>query len=255
MDECTEFQYNYDDFMIKEKLCIECDKKFTNKYGVNMCRSCFQKYLITKTNAKRMYKLKDEDLNDLHEFTCHLAYGGGEGISYLLKEVRMKVLEKNFDLAEPIEIEEYQKYVKKFFRRMEKDKEKKEIMKANQKMMRKKKLKAALKKRGLEIRNDSYYCNEYINNNKFSLKKVSDMMEIMNFLFKKTKYVEIMDDMREDILDNYRYKLESPDLDIHVSLNEDQKEWAKKLAVEGYVKKYGKKKLPKSVLDEFYGDD
>ena len=241
--ECIEFNYDYDDFMTNEKFCIECDKKFTNKAGVNMCKSCFQKYLITKTNAKRIYKLTEEELNDLHDFSCQIAFSSVGGTSYLLKEVRMKMLEKNFDLSEPIEEEKYQKYVKKFFRNIEKNKQNKEEMKDLKRNMRKKKLKAALKKRNLKLRNDSYYCNEYIDHNKFSLKKVCDMMNIMDFLFNKTSYVEIMDDMREDILDNYRYKLEDPDLEMHVPLNEHQKEYAKKYAVEKYVKKYGKKKL------------
>lgn len=252
MGKFDEFEYDYNDFMKPEELCIECNKKFKNKNGVNMCRSCFQEYLITKTNAKRLYKLKDEDLKDLHEFSCSIAFSGGQGTSYLLREVRMKMIEINFDVYEPMEIEEYQKYVKKFLRKIDREQEKKQEKKIMNRKNRKNKLKLALEQRGLELRSDSYYCNKYIDSNMFSLRKVCDMMEIMHFLFNKTDYTKILDDIREDILDEYRYKFDDPELYMHVSLNETHKEMAKETAVDNYVKKYGKKKLPKAVLKYFF---
>lgn len=248
MDDCNEFKYDYDDFMKEEKLCVECNKKYKNKHNVNMCRGCFRKYLITKTNAKRVYKLTDKNLKNLHEFSCP-AQSGGIGTMYLLREVRIKTLEKNFNLYEPMDIEEYKKYLDKFFTKMKNKENKKEEEKDLRIKMRKIKLKKALEERGLELRNDSYYCDQYIYHNKFSLKKVCDMMQVMNFLFKKTKYTSILDDIREDILDDYRCKFESPDLDMQIPLNEKYREMAKEMAIKRYIKKHGKKDVPKSVLD------
>jgi len=128
----------------------------------------------------------------------------------------------------------------------------KEMNEAIKKEKRRRKLKRLLEEHDLEIRNDSFYCNQYIEDGSFGSKKVVNMMITMDFFVNNTTYNDILHDiyesnkeMRQDARDFGNY-----DPDFHL-INEDDKQIAKEKALKLYLKKYKINSVPLIVREMF----
>ena len=111
---------------------------------------------------------------------------------------------------------------------------------------RKENLSLKLKERGLEIREDSRLCKDFIRFGKNDVEFVVDTCEIMNFLFSKTDYEKIRSKMISDENINFledRRNNPYPD-------ERECSERAKIVAIRNYLKKE-KSDIPESVL-RFY---
>ena len=136
---------------------------------------------------------------------------------------------------------------------------------------RRKKLSRALAKKNLTIRNDSIYCNNYINgcNNyrndeddgddgndvndednqskKYALNNVVKMMVIMDFFAKETNYFELLQDCKNTYQSDNKY------LDYHdrMYIDEGDKEHCKIKALQEYIKQHSCEVVPPEVLDKY----
>jgi hypothetical protein len=72
---------------------------------------------------------------------------------------------------------------------------------------RRRQLRESLQKYGLEIRSDSMYCSEFINEDKRSLREVVNMAREMHFFFSNTNYKDVIRNlMRESHYDKYEHR-------------------------------------------------
>lgn len=327
-------EYEYDIDALKNpinNLCLKCSNKFSSVDKLAVCWQCFREMSCMKTDAKKLYKLTDNDLEELDYYSRKNSYGGYT-CNYFLKEIRLKAIDKRFGILEPsidtyrncinIIMEEAQERKIKTKERGEKMKEtrlanikkkqailekeindrrkildkalkKKKIVydynikyynryvygskhddkydKYNESesesepesetdlnkiveliaayVKRKEKLEAALQNKQLSIRDDSYYCNQYLEGKQFTLEEVVDMMEIMNFFVNKTNYFQLLKQYTQQRYDNEK---EYGDWDgQRIEISESEKEKVKIDAFKAYAKKNPTESLPKSVKDKY----
>lgn len=215
--------------------CIKCGEEFhSNKNAV--CRDCLKTLTIVKTEAKKIYKLRDEDLVDIPGFQYYNQYNILVNI-YYLKEVRLKAIEKKFKITKP-SLGQYIHCINALVTEsLTASKERSTKIATNKKIhanIRRDKLTEALQKHGLEIRSDSYYCNQYLEGKEFTLQQVVDMMITMDFFVNHTKYNEIISKKIEE----YERNNDASDCEYHerMYLDEDDKDDAKRKALRIYLK-------------------
>ena len=186
--------------------------------------------MITKTNAKKMYKLTDVDLDYLE---CHKRRSPYHACVtyYFLKDVRLIAIDKKFGINYPSS-HKYEKCVKKILDEVEIENNNK-LSRYDKRRM---KLEAELDKYGLKIRADSYYCNQYLHYCKFTLKQVVNMMVTMDFFVNKTVYNGLLTEMMNE--EDGR-------------ITESCKEYAKIESLKQYLENHSKKHVPQVVLDEY----
>lgn len=270
-----EYDYDVDEIANGDGVaeCLVCGKSHRRYHGWAVCSDCaYQKLTITKTNAKKTYRLNDDDLADMYHYTYRTAHGS-RGCIYLLKQVRLRFIEKTQNISNPSQ-QVYQQIVSEHLdsisrrknRRQESLKAKMEqrarlmtrleaymlrhdlVLKhdssvvesylkgkcemqdvidraevwtknAKRRDRRTSRLQRALQARGLELREDSFYCRRYINDGldddseceseadddrHFSLQEVVDMMEIMQFFANQTDYFAILRQMVQRRYDNQK---------------------------------------------------
>ena len=217
----------------KTGLCMVCDKKFGSRYDVGACQPCFKKLTITKTNAKKIYGMTDEDLEEMHVHQRSSPYH--DCVSYYsLKEVRLQAITKKYGIYNPSK-----QIYKNCLEEIHEEHKNIEANKVTRYDKKRAKLEQALAQHGLPIRGDSYYCNQFLHYNKFKLKEVVDMMVTMDFFMTKTNYNAILGDL---IADNG-------------GVYEEDKADAKYAALKKYLKKHDKDSVPQVVLDHYYRED
>lgn len=92
--------------------CLSCNEEFRYNHGMSLCYHCASKFTITKTEAKKVYGLKDADFEDLicinwtnmHRSTTNL---------YMLKQIRLRVIEEHYGVIDPDE-EQYEHLISEF---------------------------------------------------------------------------------------------------------------------------------------------
>lgn len=227
-------EYKYDTEKIfkksKKGTCLVCKKKYTSKYDIGACQSCFKSLVITKTNAKKIYGMTDEDLEFIPKHQRSSAYH--DCITYFcLKDIKIRAIEKKYGIYNPAK-ETYKSCVKEILE----ENEEHENNKLTRYDKRRDKLEKALAQHGLVIRSDSYYCNQYLHYGKFKLEDVVSMMITMDFFVTKTKYNHILAGLIEN----------------NEGISENDKEWAKKEALKKYLKNHDKNDVPQVVLNNYY---
>jgi len=250
----SEFELDLADLKNPEdNICLKCQKKFTNKHKIAVCKSCLYEIGIIKTNAKKIYGLKDADLADIDYYPYKNGYARGETHLYFLKEIRLKAIEKRFNIINPT-IDVYANSVMMLLEeaknRSIESKQRGEKIKATKERKRKerrKQLKDALAKKNLQIRDDSYYCQQFLDGHQFTLAEVVDMMEQMDFFATRTKYFSLLKKGRnQDREDRQYYCYEERRM-----MDEYNKEYAKQEAMDMYVREHGIAGIPKSIRDNF----
>ena len=260
------------------KKCIHCQKKFTSKYPLGICRDCFHELMISRTTAKNIYKLTDDDFDSL-DFNERPTIHHNVGKYYFLKDVRLIAIEKRYSITNPSH-PVYKKHIKKIIRDVKEKKEERaknrkprtvtdnarsviriinsrdeyydfdnsdsdfEPEETDEQIRRRNRLRGSLEKRGLSLRSDSFYCNLYIRSHKFKLKEVVKMMIMMDFFMNKTSYKTFLRNIYDnDPIGNYYGERRS--------ITETDKEYAKKNALKKYLKEHGKKLVPEVVLENY----
>lgn len=250
-----EFEFDVNKLKTAKKngLCRKCDKKFSSQYKFGVCKVCLRDFTIIKTQAKNIYNLDDDDLENLDNYSFKNAYGGYMFL-YFLKEVRLKAIEKRFDIVNPT-IDSYANSIKILLNEAEQRAEarrirskKIEATKKEKQDLRHENLKHALKEKGIAIRGDSFWCQQYLSGNERDLAKVVDIMVAMDFFCNKTKYNEIM---RDKIMKLKRHNENRDPYDEYYRLEESDKNYAKKKALKLYLTEHDMKSVPQVVLDEF----
>jgi hypothetical protein len=168
--------------MKQVKLCVECNNigKQNTTLNLILCNNCknLHKYtLISKTNSKKLYYLKDADINNLKSFTKNTSYG--IGTFYIESDIINAFCNKyNTD------IHNYQKVIDNIINEKKIKMEKKLQNSINKKNERKQILINKLKSRGLSFRKDSVLCEKFINGDKsLNINDVVNRMCQMKYLF------------------------------------------------------------------------
>jgi hypothetical protein len=169
-----------------DKKCVECGvigiyNKYFDKYICRDCRQTDKYTLVTKTNAKKLYLLIQDELDDLTSFEGKSSYGPA---TYHIQAdlINLSCTKHNtnkenlFDTLEKI-IED--KENKKQEKREIKEKKNKELQDK-----RKKKLILEFGKAGLKFRDDSMLCKKYIHGDKeYALDYIVERMSQMKYLY------------------------------------------------------------------------
>lgn len=175
-------------------ICCECNSnkgRLNNKLNIYLCTTCckLDKFeLIVKKYAKEKYLLKDPD------FAHIIGYAGKCGkfnaTYYKVTDIKDYICRSNFicieDLdaflhAKQTEIDECREKRQK---KIEENKVKNKIKSEEKRNKRKAILVTALKNAGLELRNDSMLCLDYINDQcDYELDDVVKRMCQMKYLF------------------------------------------------------------------------
>ena len=169
--------------MKEAKLCVECNNigKKNTTLNLILCNNCknLNKYtLITKTNSKKFYYLKDSDISNLKSFTKNTSYG--LGTFYIKSDIINSFCNKyNTD------INNYQKVIDNIINEKDIKREKQLENRINKKNKRKQMLINKLNSRGVSFRNDSVLCENFINGDKsLNINDVVNRMCQMKYLFK-----------------------------------------------------------------------
>ena len=215
----------------KKNLCEECNNYLGKKnklLDTYLCDTCkvLDKYIVTtKTNAKKIYLLNDNDLNELKSYEGSSAYG--IATYYTVENLKNKVSSK-YNICK----DNVKEYLEEMHKEKEIKKEKRKKAKEQKKIQRKEKLIKELSKVKLKLRNDSILCNNYIEGSSaYNLKEIILRMCQMKYLYdychmdkcKDIAYQEQQDEIRAGYY---------PDCSVH-----DQ---AEDIA----LKKYSKGKYP-----------
>jgi len=214
--------------------CIEClVKKGIKRSKINLilCKLCVKldKYkLITTTNAKKLYFLAEEDLDNLEEMEGHTGYC--YGFYYYLEEIKNLACEIHNTDREYLDNVINNLLIAKQTRIRE-GKSKGIEKRDNAKIKRKTKLINALENAGLELRSDSKLCDKYIDGNIKDLLGVVKRMCQMKYLYEYCHMDECRDLAYQDQNDDWEagYK---PDCSVS--------EMAELIALD----KYSNKKYP-----------
>ena len=199
------------------KICVECKINKGKKsvyFDFYLCSDCRfgDKYtLITKTNAKKKYLLKDEDLDKIDKIIGNSSYGPA---TYFTVENLTKYLCEKNNLF-PDQLDDFitelinQKNIKAELRKKKSDENKKIKMDK-----RKNKLINELNKYKLQLRNDSVLCQKYIDGeSEYDLDEIVLRMCEMKYLY---EYCH-MDECRRIAYEHYKAEKEAgyyPDMTV-----------------------------------------
>ena len=213
-----------------DKLCFECKNNIGSKstyfniYLCTECKLCDKYTLVTKTNAKKNYFLKDEDLDKIDKILGKSAYGP---TTYFTTANLIKYLCDKHNLA-PDHLDEY--IIKLINQRNSNSNNRKKKIDENKRIKmekRKKKLIEELNKFKVELRDDSYLCQNYIEGKlTHSLDDIVKRMCEMKYLFEYCN----MDECKQIIYDKY----DSDSSDSSESINVSIFDQAEKLALDKY---------------------
>jgi len=170
--------------------CVECKQKIGIKrpfYDNHcVCVQCYQldKYkMISKTKAMILYHLYEDDLSDLNVVKEKCSYG--PATYFTVADVKEKACEVHNVLAKNLD-SHIEKLTNHKLKLAKERKDKILQNKQNKEDNRKAKLSVALKKAGVELRNDSTLCKKYIEGDKdlnYSMDKIVKRMCQMKYLF------------------------------------------------------------------------
>lgn len=275
-DKYDEYDYQWEDLENSNHSdkCLFCKGKIYSSKEIQVCFECGKLLLITQTIALKQYLLKKKDINNL-KYIEYQNKGYGCTYLFLLRDIRMKAIEIHYRLLDPSKAE-YAQYIEMILdkrkeknkinkNRQRKIKEKKKIIQENHQkncLKLRRKLKHALAKHHLEIRNDSVYCSSYINgDDDITLYQVVDMMIIMNFLYSETTYPQKLDRLHNEIKkENDKTVMFAREMGerYHVDdfryITEDEKEELKYQAIKEYVIKNGILNLPEVIFFKYEND-
>lgn len=195
------YSYKY----MQKQPCIECNNKapkFTkiNEYVCMVCRKLDKYNVISKTNAKKIYFLKDNDLTNIKAYKANSSYGPA---TYYIKQdlIDYCCIKYNTNKSNIDSILEYMINKKKRLtdiKQLAKKQKKKEHM-----QILKYKLVNELHKVGVNFRDDSILCQKYIQGSKeHSLKFIIKRMCQMKYLFDYCK----MDKCKDEVYKNHKNK-------------------------------------------------
>jgi hypothetical protein len=97
-----EYDYDWADFYEVQTNCMFCDEKLSGKRNksIHCCTRCSKEYFITKTDAKREYRLIDDHLEDLEYYKINTFHGRKSTASlYMLKEIKLMAFETHLKLT------------------------------------------------------------------------------------------------------------------------------------------------------------
>jgi hypothetical protein len=165
------------------KTCSECYNsigrfnKYFDKYICKDCRILDNYTLITKTNAKNEYFFKDDELQTIKSFAGTSSHGPA---TYFIKSDLLNLAYNKYNTDST--------NLSNILQEIIDNKQQKKINNLNNKKIkedkRKIKLINALKKSGLKLREDSKFCQLYINGKtKESLEDIVDRMCQMKYLY------------------------------------------------------------------------
>jgi len=211
------------------KICIECKNNSGSKstyFNVYLCSTCklYDKYtLVTKTNAKKNYFLKDEDLDKIDKILGKTAYGP---TTYFTVFNLTKYLCEKHKIS-PDHLDEF--IIKLINLRNSNLNNRRKKIDENKKIKmekRRNKLIEEFKKYKLELREDSYLCQNYIEGKNYILENVVRRMCEMKYLF---EYCH-MDECKQIIYDKYDSDSSDSSDTIYMSIFDQ----AEELALEKY---------------------
>jgi hypothetical protein len=168
--------------MKEVKLCIECNNpgKKNITFDLILCDNCrdLDKYtLITKTDSKKNYYLKDDDIDNLISFTKKTRYGPG---TFFIKSDIINVFCNKYYTN----IDNYQSVLDTLKNEKNIKKQQRSEKKNNDKEKRKQILIEGLNNRGVSFREDSTLCQNFIDGNKnLNINFVINRMCQMKYLF------------------------------------------------------------------------
>ena len=167
--------------------CFECNEVrglFRSRFEQHICKGCFAspKYtLVTKTNCKKIYNLTEDDLCGLVEYQGKCAYGDA---TYYTKDaiIHCSCVKHN---TTPEDLENTLLNIKLEREHAKEAKRQQRTQKEQMKQEKRRyKLLEALNKAGLDLRNDSVLCQQYMNGTSdYSLDYIVRRMSQMKFLF------------------------------------------------------------------------
>jgi hypothetical protein len=163
-----------------------------------------EKKRISKTEAKKQFMLKDNDLEGLKSYQFTHEIYKNKLTYYNAKDLYYKAIQK-YGLLE------FEKKIEKREDCLLKNIIKRENEEANLELLidsRKKELINQLKENNLEFREDSKICKDYIQNGNNAKYKVYDIVNIMRenkFLHEHTNYSVILENKRKQYKSKYSY--------------------------------------------------
>jgi hypothetical protein len=222
----------------KNDLCLYCHDKSARRevfYNIPICYSCQRSKenshifsQITKTLAKQMYLLKDEDLDKLdciEKKNPH--YRNSSAMTLYLES----------------DVKEYanKKYNGKLQEAIDKKMKKSQLIrdnKNNRQNTRRAELKAALENEGLELRADSKLCQGYIENklekDEWTIQEIVSMCGEMRWLFNHTDYKkQLKENVDVNAAEIAKYEGWH---NAHKEAYEDVEPWVRKQVLKAYPK-------------------
>ncbi len=190
--------------------CMECNGPravFRYKQSVNICNLCYAlpKYtLITKTKSKQNYKLSDDDLIGLTEYYGPGAYGIGEATYYTKEAIIARACIRHTTTPEELDTVLHNMELQKLLAKQDKQlqRNQKEQLRREKRRI---KLMTHLNQSGIELRNDSALCNQYINGEcKYDLNAIVKRMKQMKFLFEYCHMEECKDIAYDEYTDELK---------------------------------------------------
>ena len=214
-------------------MCDSCNYDPTNIYSnsLTICEICLKsepKKLITQTASLKPYLLTQKDLKNVRFLPYPTSF---KSYLYLIKDIDSLSLKKHGSKKE------LQKKIKINNERYE---ERKKYLE-NQKNDRRNNLINELKLNGIELRDDSIICKNYIDNGEKdgnSLYGIVDIMTEMKFYCEKTSYKELLQSTRRH---KRRHKRSNGNyLDWLPEDEENLRKLVKERCLKDYVKLYVK---------------
>ena len=213
-----------------DKTCFECKNNngsMSTYFNIYLCTECklYDKYtLVTKTNAKKNYFLKDEDLDKIDKILGKTAYGP---TTYFTTDNLIKYLCDKHNLA-PDQLNDF--IINLINQRNSKSNNRNKKIDENKRIKmekRRSKLIEELNKFKVDLKDDSYLCQNYIEGKlQNSLDDIVKRMCEMKYLF---EYCH-MDECIKIINDKYDSDSSDSDDSINISIFDQ----AGNLALEKY---------------------
>jgi hypothetical protein len=236
----TEYDYDYEDLIADDEECILCPKRKKIGFEVSLCRDCGNDLFMSKTKAKKIYKLRDDDFENMNYEETRMNFGGTIAIPiYYIKEIRLKAIEKKFNLGNPSR-NQYLSCIEEIMNELdiklyEKDKRREEKeRKLNAEKLSRESILTGLKTK-YKLTKGNYRVTEsksYIESNEPCTSTLIQLMIIDKFLDTKTTFPELLT----------KPLPEKPGPKLKMYINPMEKRRC--LAIKQYVKDYGKDKVP-----------
>jgi hypothetical protein len=208
-DLVVEYQYDTTNFIDPNVThCTICGKKQTNQYNLIACYSCFQDISINKTDSKKIYKLTDDELDELVHFTYVWGRRRMTKYLYFLKDIRLLAIQKKFGIINP-DLPTYINCLNAILEENQKERnDKRNQINIRRQMVfeRKTALDEILTERNIPINTRHEEYEKYIRNPKKPLIGTADNIE-MDYLFRKE---------RKERKDKLRQKIKPFGLDIDI---------------------------------------